>query len=125
MLAMSESLRFTIRYSDGGEGWTMAQVEQVPGAISQGRTRSEARENVIDALRLMLKPEPDESADPDREPLESLSGDIFASCPTSSSATYPPTISRASTLTRHAWVCLAPSTSGGASIRTPLVLRHR
>lgn len=70
MLVMSESLRFTIRYSDGGEGWTMAQVEQVPGAISQGRTRSEARENVIDALRLMLKPEPDESADPDREPLE-------------------------------------------------------
>ncbi len=41
---MSDGLRFTIRYSDGGEGWTMAQVEQVPGAISQGRTRSEARE---------------------------------------------------------------------------------
>ena len=48
----------------------MAQLEQVPGAISQGRTRSEARESVIDALRLMLKPEPDETADPDREPLE-------------------------------------------------------
>ena len=27
---------------------------EVPGAISQGRTREEARENVIDALRLML-----------------------------------------------------------------------
>jgi predicted RNase H-like HicB family nuclease len=26
----------------------------VPGAISQGRTREEARENVIDALQLML-----------------------------------------------------------------------
>ncbi len=35
----------------------MAEVEQVPGAISQGRTRSQARENVIDALRLMLRPE--------------------------------------------------------------------
>lgn len=69
MIAMSDGLRFTIRYSDGGEGWTMAQVEQVPGAISQGRTRAEARENVTDALRLMLKPEPDETADPDREPL--------------------------------------------------------
>ena len=34
----------------------MAQVEEVPGAISQGRTREEARENVTDALRLMLKP---------------------------------------------------------------------
>ena len=67
---MSDALRFTIRYSDGGEGWIMAQVEEVPGAISQGRTREEARANVTDALRLMLKPEPGEAADPDREPLE-------------------------------------------------------
>jgi predicted RNase H-like HicB family nuclease len=69
---MSDTLRFTIRYSDGGEGWIMAQVEEVPGAISQGRTRPEARENVIDALRLMLKPEPepDQPADPDRELLD-------------------------------------------------------
>jgi hypothetical protein len=41
-----------------------------PGAISQGRTREEARENVVDALRLILKPEPGESMDPDREPLD-------------------------------------------------------
>ena len=70
VIVMGDALRFTIRYSDGGEGWTMAQVEQVPGAISQGRTRAQARENVIDALRLMLKPEPNETADPDREALE-------------------------------------------------------
>jgi predicted RNase H-like HicB family nuclease len=56
---MSDALRFTIHYSDGGHGWVMAQVEEVPGAISQGRTREEARDNVVDALRLMLKPEPD------------------------------------------------------------------
>jgi len=49
---LSDALRFTIRYSDGGEGWIIAQVEEVPGAISQGRTRLEARENVIDALPL-------------------------------------------------------------------------
>lgn len=42
----------------------MAQIEEVPGAISQGRTRPEACENVIDALRLMLKPE----TPPDRRP---------------------------------------------------------
>lgn len=70
MLEMSDALRFTIRYSDGGEGWIMAQVEEVPGAISQGRTRAEARENVIDALRLMLTPEPGQPVDPDREPLD-------------------------------------------------------
>jgi predicted RNase H-like HicB family nuclease len=67
---MSDALRFTIRYTDGGEGWIMAQVEEVPGAISQGRTRAEARENVIDALRLMLTPEPDQPVDPNREPLD-------------------------------------------------------
>lgn len=70
VVAMSDALRFTIHYSDGGDGWVMAQVEEVPGAISQGRSREEARENVTDALRLMLKPEPGESADPDREPLD-------------------------------------------------------
>ena len=69
---MTEALRFTIHYSDGGDGWIMAQVEEVPGAISQGRTREEARENVTDALRLMLKPEPDDSPDPNREPLDLL-----------------------------------------------------
>jgi predicted RNase H-like HicB family nuclease len=67
---MADALRFTIRYSDGGEGWVMGQVEEVPGAISQGRTRPEARENVIDALRLMLRPEPDQPVDPDRELLD-------------------------------------------------------
>ena len=70
VIAMSDALRFTIHYSDGGDGWIMAQVDEVPGAISQGRTRSEARDNVIDALRLMLKPEPDEPLDLDREPLD-------------------------------------------------------
>ncbi len=50
----------------------MAQVEEVPGAIGQGRTRKEARENVIDALRLMLKPEPGETIDPDRESVDLL-----------------------------------------------------
>ncbi len=67
---MAETLRFTIHYTDGGDGWIMAQVEEVPGAISQGRTRDEARENVTDALRLMLRPEPGESSSPDREALE-------------------------------------------------------
>lgn len=55
---MSDSLRFTIVYEDGEDGWLVAQVKEVPGAVSQGRTRAEARENVIDALRLMLSSEP-------------------------------------------------------------------
>jgi predicted RNase H-like HicB family nuclease len=59
---VSESLQFTIVYADGEDGWYVAQVKEVPGAVSQGRTRAEARENVIDALRLMLSPEPDQTA---------------------------------------------------------------
>jgi predicted RNase H-like HicB family nuclease len=51
-------LRMTIAYEEPDEdGWIVARVVEVPGAISQGRTRSEARENVIDALRLMLSPD--------------------------------------------------------------------
>lgn len=53
---MSETLRLTIVYEDGGEGWIMASVPQVRGVFSQGRTRAEARENVIDALQLMSPP---------------------------------------------------------------------
>jgi predicted RNase H-like HicB family nuclease len=59
---MAERLRMTIAYDDPDEdGWIVARVVEVPGAISQGRTRSEARENVIDALRLMLSPDEGES----------------------------------------------------------------
>ncbi|MDX6662402.1 MAG: hypothetical protein QOG09_504, partial [Solirubrobacterales bacterium] len=58
MVSMSDSLRFTIDYEQGEDGWIAAQVREVPGALSQGRTREEARRNVIDALRLMLTPEP-------------------------------------------------------------------
>ncbi len=65
---MSDSLQFTILFEEGEDGWLVAQVKEVPGAVSQGRTRAEARENVIDALRLMLSPEPDET--PGSESLE-------------------------------------------------------
>lgn len=49
------TLRFTIQYDQPDEdGWIVARVLEVPGAMSQGRTRAEARENAFDALRLML-----------------------------------------------------------------------
>jgi len=54
--AMSEPLRLTIVYEDAGDGdgWVVARIPQVRGAISQGATRAQARENVIDALRELL-----------------------------------------------------------------------
>ena len=67
----TRKLSLTITYDEPDEdGWIVARVHGVPGAISQGRTREEARENVIDALRLTLTPE---EANADRsEPLELL-----------------------------------------------------
>jgi predicted RNase H-like HicB family nuclease len=69
VLHVSDALQFTIHYTSIEDGWVMAQVEEVPGALSQGRTREEARENVLDALRLMLTPDEPQAADPDRESL--------------------------------------------------------
>jgi predicted RNase H-like HicB family nuclease len=54
---MAESLHLTINYGDAGEGWVTAQVAEIPGAISEGKTREEARENVIDALDVLLTPD--------------------------------------------------------------------
>jgi predicted RNase H-like HicB family nuclease len=60
----------TIAYEEADEdGWIVARVLEVPGAMSQGRTREEARQSVIDALRLMLAPD-DDVADRSNEALE-------------------------------------------------------
>ena len=75
---MSDSLRVTIVYEPGEEGWVVASIPQVPGAHSQGRTREEARANVIDALRgileLRLGELPVIAEDADSEPLELVIG---------------------------------------------------
>ncbi|HET8605499.1 MAG TPA: type II toxin-antitoxin system HicB family antitoxin [Gaiellaceae bacterium] len=65
---MSDQLAVTIVYEAGDDGWIVASIPEVAGVFSQGRTREEARTNVIDALRLMLSPEGDDS-DPERDQL--------------------------------------------------------
>jgi predicted RNase H-like HicB family nuclease len=69
----TRKLRLTITYDEPDEdGWTVARVHGVPGAISEGRTRGEARENVIDALRLMFAPDEIEGIADCSEPIELL-----------------------------------------------------
>jgi len=68
-VAASDPLQLTIVYEQDEDGWVVASIPQVPGVFSQGRSREEARENVVDALRLMLTPEPGSEDDADREPL--------------------------------------------------------
>ena len=45
----------TIIFERGASGWWVATIPEVPGAFSQGRTREEARENVLDALNELMK----------------------------------------------------------------------
>ena len=63
---------------DGEDGWIVASIPEVAGAHSQGRTRDEARANVIDALRgileLRLGGHSVVSVDADSEPLELVIG---------------------------------------------------
>jgi predicted RNase H-like HicB family nuclease len=55
---MAASIEFTIAFEAPDEDdWIVARVLEVPGAISQGRTREEARANVLDALRTVLTPD--------------------------------------------------------------------
>ena len=71
---MEASVDFTIAFDrpDEGGGWIVARVLEVPGAVSQGRNREEARENVLDALQTVLTPDEElagEVAEADREHL--------------------------------------------------------
>ena len=55
---MAASLDITIAFDGPDEqGWIVARVLEVPGAMSQGRTRDEARRNVLDALGTVLTPD--------------------------------------------------------------------
>jgi predicted RNase H-like HicB family nuclease len=55
---MTPSVDFTIAFDNPDEaGWIVARVLEVPGAVSQGRTREEARKNVLDALQTVLTPD--------------------------------------------------------------------
>jgi len=49
---MNGNVTVVFEWSD--DGWWVAEVAEVPGAISQGRTKDEARENVLDALSELL-----------------------------------------------------------------------
>ena len=55
---MAAEVEFTIAFEPPDEdGWIVARILEVPGAMSQGRTREEARENALDALATVLTPD--------------------------------------------------------------------
>jgi predicted RNase H-like HicB family nuclease len=52
---MSNPLHLTILYEEGEGGWIFSSIPEVPGVLSQGKTKAEAREMVLDALAGMLE----------------------------------------------------------------------
>jgi predicted RNase H-like HicB family nuclease len=69
---VSEQLHLTIRYSDAGDGWVTAQIAEIPGAISQGESREQAKANVLNALELLLTPDEQLAGEQDLGDSESL-----------------------------------------------------
>jgi len=50
-------MEYTAIFKKQSNGWYFAQCEQIPGAMTQGRTIEEAKENLKDAINLMLEDE--------------------------------------------------------------------
>lgn len=48
-------MKFTAVFEPAKEGGYTCFVEEIPAAISQGETLSEARANLLDALKLVLE----------------------------------------------------------------------
>jgi predicted RNase H-like HicB family nuclease len=44
----------TIIFELGQDGWWIATIPEVPGAFSQGKTKEEARANVLDAVSELM-----------------------------------------------------------------------
>jgi predicted RNase H-like HicB family nuclease len=50
-------MEYTAVIKEVEDGWYMGQCEQVPGAITQGKTIEEAEENLKEAIALVLASE--------------------------------------------------------------------
>ena len=48
-------MEYTAIIKEVENGWYMGQCEQIPGAITQGRTIEETKENLKDAIKLLLE----------------------------------------------------------------------
>lgn len=46
---------YTVVYQPIEDGWIMATVPELPGAVTQGSTPEEARANIKDAVELLLQ----------------------------------------------------------------------
>jgi predicted RNase H-like HicB family nuclease len=47
-------MEYTAVFEKTDDGWYVAQCEQMPNAVTQGRTIAEAKENLQDAIKMLL-----------------------------------------------------------------------
>lgn len=50
----TQQRKYTVVYEEIEDGWIMARVPELPGAVTQGKDREEAREMIKDAVELLL-----------------------------------------------------------------------
>ena len=50
-------MEYTAKIRKTKNGWYIAQCEQMPEALTQGKTIEEVKENLIDAILLLLEDE--------------------------------------------------------------------
>lgn len=48
-------MKLTAIIEKSDDGWYVGQIEEFPSAISQGKTIDELKENLIDALQLLME----------------------------------------------------------------------
>jgi predicted RNase H-like HicB family nuclease len=55
-MTRQNEFELAVAYEQAEAGWLTATIPALPGVITAGRTKDEARDNVLDALRTMLAP---------------------------------------------------------------------
>ena len=48
-------IKFTSIIEKSNDGWYVGQVEEMPAAISQGKTINELKDNLLDAVNLLME----------------------------------------------------------------------
>ncbi|WPP53465.1 type II toxin-antitoxin system HicB family antitoxin [Catalinimonas niigatensis] len=48
-------MKFTAIIEQDSQGWYVGQVEELPAAISQGKSIEEVKANLLDALQLLME----------------------------------------------------------------------
>jgi len=48
-------MKFTAIIEKSPDGWYVGQLEEMPVVLSQGKTVEELKDNLLDALQLLLK----------------------------------------------------------------------